>query len=216
MFVTGNTGIDALLSIVHGIESGAISAPLVPQVEAELQQRRLILVTGHRRESFGAGFERICAALRAIVEAHPEVVVVYPVHLNPNVQEPVHRLLGNLPRLLLIPPLEYVPFVGLMRRADIILTDSGGIQEEAPSLGKPVLVMRETTERPEGVEAGVARLVGTDVAEIVGSVHRLLTDPAAYAAMATRTNPYGDGHAAERIANLVAPIVAGRRPFLPS
>jgi UDP-N-acetylglucosamine 2-epimerase (non-hydrolysing) len=212
VFVTGNTGIDALLSIVEGIESGAIAPPPLPQVDAEIRNRRLILVTGHRRESFGAGFERICLALRTIVEQHPDVAVVYPVHLNPRVQEPVHRLLGGMPRLMLIPPLEYVPFVALMRRAEIILTDSGGIQEEAPSLGKPVLVMRETTERPEGVNAGVARLVGTDVQQIVENVRLLLRDRDAYAAMARRANPYGDGHAAERIARIVVQVAAGARP----
>lgn len=216
VFVTGNTGIDALLQIVHGIESGTIQPPPLPQVEAQVRNRRLILVTGHRRESFGSGFERICEALRMIVEQHPDVVVVYPVHLNPNVQEPVHRLLGGMPRLLLITPLEYVPFVALMRRADIILTDSGGVQEEAPSLGKPVLVMRETTERPEGVQAGVARLVGTDVRQIVDTISLLLKDSAAYAAMATRTNPYGDGHAAERIAAVVSQVLSGVRPSLAS
>jgi UDP-N-acetylglucosamine 2-epimerase (non-hydrolysing) len=212
VFVTGNTGIDALLSIVEGIESGAIAPPPLPQVDAEIRNRRLILVTGHRRESFGAGFERMCLALRTIVEQHPDVAVVYPVHLNPRVQEPVHRLLGGMPRLMLIPPLEYVPFVALMRRAEIILTDSGGIQEEAPSLGKPVLVMRETTERPEGVNAGVARLVGTDVQQIVENVGLLLRDRDAYAAMARRANPYGDGHAAERIARIVVQVAAGARP----
>ncbi len=214
VFVTGNTGIDALLAVVGKIESGALRAPLPAEVESQLTQRRLILVTGHRRESFGGGFERICHALRQIVEAHQDVLVVYPVHLNPNVQEPVHRLLDGLPRLLLVPPLDYITFVCLMRRADIILTDSGGIQEEAPSLGKPVLVMRETTERPEGVGAGVARLVGTDVQQIVGTVGVLLHDAAAYAAMATRANPYGDGRAADRIATLTADILAGTVPAL--
>lgn len=210
IFVTGNTGIDALLAIVDNIESGTIRAPVLSDLEARIGAHRLILVTGHRRESFGAGFERICAALREIVESQPDVVVVYPVHLNPHVQEPVHRLLGDLRRLVLIAPLDYVPFVALMRRAEIILTDSGGIQEEAPSLGKPVLVMRETTERPEGVEAGVARLVGTDVRRIVDTVSTLLTDRTAYAAMATRMNPYGDGHAAERIAAHVDQILRER------
>jgi UDP-N-acetylglucosamine 2-epimerase (non-hydrolysing) len=172
------------------------------------------LVTGHRRESFGAGFEHICEALAQIVAAHPDVVIVYPVHLNPNVQEPVYRILGNQARLILLPPLEYVPFVALMRRAEVILTDSGGIQEEAPSLRKPVLVMREATERPEGVEAGVSRLVGTDVRRITDSVDLLLRDRTAYAAMATAVNPYGDGQAAERIAALVAQILEGKMPSL--
>jgi len=211
ILVTGNTGIDALLTMIDKIESGAVRVPALSDIEARIAGHRLILVTGHRRESFGEGFERICAALRKIVESHPDVVVVYPVHLNPNVQEPVHRLLGGSPRLVLIPPLDYVPFVALMRRAEIILTDSGGIQEEAPSLGKPVLVMRETTERPEGVEAGVARLVGTDVRCIVETVSRLLTDRTAYAAMATPMNPYGDGHAAQRIAEQADLILGQRR-----
>ncbi|MBI3781885.1 MAG: UDP-N-acetylglucosamine 2-epimerase (non-hydrolyzing) [Deltaproteobacteria bacterium] len=214
IFVTGNTGIDALLSIVTGIETGRIKPTLPPEVTARLGKGRMILVTGHRRESFGGGFENICQALRRIVDAHPDLTLVYPVHLNPNVQEPVHRLLGNHDRIVLTPPLDYVPFVDLMRRATLILTDSGGIQEEAPSIGKPVLVMRETTERPEGVKAGVARLVGTNVERIVSTVHELLTDAAHYRAMASPMNPYGDGKAAERIAVVVEQIVAGKQPNL--
>ena len=214
IFVTGNTGIDALLSVAGAIETGKVDGRLPLAVENAIRDRRMILVTGHRRESFGAGFERICQALAQIVTTHADVVIVYPVHLNPNVQEPVYRLLGHLPRLLLIPPLEYVPFVALMRRADLILTDSGGVQEEAPSLRKPVLVMRDTTERPEGVEAGVARLVGTDVRHITETVDELLRDRRAYAAMATGANPYGDGHAAERVAALVAQILEGQMPVL--
>ena len=213
IFVTGNTGIDALLSIVSGIESGRVNPKLPSEIAAALgQQRRLILVTGHRRESFGGGFENICRALRRIVETHPDVTLVYPVHLNPNVQEPVHRLLGGHERLILTRPLDYVPFVALMRAATLILTDSGGIQEEAPSLGKPVLVMRDTTERPEGVEAGVAKLVGTDIERIVRTAHELLIDAAKYRAMASPMNPYGDGKATERIAGLVKQIVAGKTP----
>jgi len=215
VFITGNTGIDALLTVVRRIDDGSIKPAQPPAVEAALAQSRLILVTGHRRESFGAGFERICEALANIVAAHPDVVIVYPVHLNPNVQEPVYRILGNQPRLILLPPLEYVPFVALMRRAELILTDSGGVQEEAPSLGKPVLVMRETTERPEGIEAGVSRLVGTDVRRITDAVDVLLTDRNAYAAMASAVNPYGDGRAAERIASLVVQIIEGKTPSLP-
>ncbi len=212
IFVTGNSGIDALLAVVRGIEAGSIRPALPPPVQAALSQRRLILVTGHRRESFGAGFERICEALAQIATSRADVAIVYPVHLNPNVQEPVYRILGGLERLVLLPPLEYVPFVELMRRAEVILTDSGGVQEEAPSLHKPVLVMRETTERPEGVEAGVAQLVGTDVRRIVGAVDRLLSDPDAYAAMASGSNPYGDGRAAERIAALVKQILNDETP----
>jgi UDP-N-acetylglucosamine 2-epimerase (non-hydrolysing) len=214
IFVTGNTGIDALLATVRHIEDGTARPDIPAVVSAQLVQRRLILVTGHRRESFGPGFERICQALRTIVESHADVVIVYPVHMNPNVNEPVHRLLGGSPRVVLTPPLDYVPFVALMHRAEIILTDSGGIQEEAPSLRKPVLVMRDTTERPEGVDAGMARLVGTEVRRIVEAVDELLTDPAAYAAMAARSNPYGDGRAAQRIAALVWQILAGEVPAL--
>ncbi len=202
--VTGNTGIDALLRIVADLESGRMPSPLAPDLIEKLGERRMVLVTGHRRESFGGGFERICQALRRVADAHEDVVLVYPVHLNPNVQEPVNRLLGGHPRILLVPPMDYVPFVALMRRATLILTDSGGIQEEAPSLGKPVLVMRETTERPEGVRAGVARLVGTDVDAIAGAASELLNDSATYARMSSPMNPYGDGHAAERIATIVA------------
>ncbi len=198
--VTGNTAIDALLWVAGELDGGRLEAALPEPVLRLADRYRLVLVTGHRRESFGAGFERICQALRQIVEQEPEVAIVYPVHLNPNVREPVFRLLGGHPRLLLIDPLEYVAFVALMQRAELILTDSGGIQEEAPSLQKPVLVMREKTERPEGVRAGAAKLVGTDVEAIVGAVSTLLHDSASYRAMASAGNPYGDGQAARRIA----------------
>jgi UDP-N-acetylglucosamine 2-epimerase (non-hydrolysing) len=161
--------------------------------------RPLVLVTGHRRENFGPGFEAICRALAALADRFPEAAFVYPVHLNPKVREPVFRLLSGRTNVHLLDPLEYLPFVALMDRATVILTDSGGVQEEAPSLGKPVLVMRETTERPEAVAAGVARLVGTDEKKIVAGVSQLLTDPAAYAAMANTVNPYGDGRASVRI-----------------
>ena len=165
----------------------------------------MVLVAGHRRESFGGGFERICHALRDTALRHPDVDIVYPVHLNPQVREPVNRLLRDIPTIHLIEPLDYLPFVYLMNAAYIILTDSGGIQEEAPSLGKPVLVMRDTTERPEGVESGVVRLVGTAEQRIVAEVGRLLRDADARAQMAHGANPYGDGHAAERIvASLLA------------
>jgi UDP-N-acetylglucosamine 2-epimerase (non-hydrolysing) len=197
--VTGNTVIDALLDVVARFERE-------PQLKASLAARfpfldpalRLVLVTGHRRESFGPGFERICRAIARLAE-RPDVQIVYPVHLNPNVQEPVTRILGDKPRVRLIEPQDYLPFVYLMHEAHLILTDSGGVQEEAPSLGKPVLVMRETTERPEAVEAGTVRLVGTDTARIVAEAERLLDDEAAYAAMSRAHNPYGDGHASERI-----------------
>ncbi len=161
--------------------------------------KKLILVTGDRRESFGGGFERICKALAYTAEQHPSCQIVYPVHLNPNVQEPVNRLLKGVPNITLIEPQDYLPFVYLMNQAHIILTDSGGIQEEAPSLGKPVLVMRDTTERPEAVSAGTVKLVGTDVDKITTSLNRLLTDEKAYEEMSFAHNPYGDGKACERI-----------------
>jgi UDP-N-acetylglucosamine 2-epimerase (non-hydrolysing) len=160
--------------------------------------KRLILVTGHRRENFGDGFERICQALKTLSE-RPDVQIVYPVHLNPSVQEPVKRILGKASNVHLIEPQDYLPFVYLMSQAHIIITDSGGVQEEAPSLGKPVLVMRETTERPEAVEAGTVKLVGTDIAVIVLEAHRLLDDSEAYQGMARALNPYGDGLASSRI-----------------
>jgi UDP-N-acetylglucosamine 2-epimerase (non-hydrolysing) len=198
--VTGNTVIDALLLAREKLRSDARLAQRLAERFAFLDpSRRLVLVTGHRRESFGRGFENICRALAELARRHPDIEILYPVHLNPNVREPVFRILGGLPSVHLIEPLEYLPFVHLMDRAYLIVTDSGGIQEEAPSLGKPVLVMREVTERPEAVEAGTVRLVGTDFARIVEETGKLLTDPAAYRRMATAVNPYGDGRAAERI-----------------
>lgn len=198
--VTGNTVIDALLMVKQQVESSEeLSKSLAsgfPFLEAG---QRVILVTGHRRESFGGGFERICQALANIATAYPSVQIVYPVHLNPNVQEPVNRLLSNLDNVHLIDPLQYLPFVYLMNRSAIILTDSGGIQEEAPSLGKPVLVMRETTERPEAVEAGTVKLVGTCVDGICSEVSRLLDDQKYYDSMARAHNPYGDGQSCQRI-----------------
>lgn len=196
--VTGNTVIDALHDVVRLIQGdGDLSAQLAKRFGID-EDRRIILVTGHRRESFGDGFERICAALARLAE-RPDVEIIYPVHLNPNVKGPVERLLGGYSNIRLLPPQDYLPFVYLMSRADIIITDSGGVQEEAPSLGKPVLVMRDTTERPEAVEAGTVRLVGTDTALIVSSVTDLLDDRAAYEGMSFAHNPYGDGHAADRI-----------------
>lgn len=196
--VTGNTVIDALQEVVARIEKDPVLAldlagrlPLDPT-------RRMILVTGHRRESFGGGFERICSALRRIAE-RVDVEIVYPVHLNPNVKGPVETLLSGLSNVHLIEPQDYLPFVYLMHRSTLILTDSGGVQEEAPSLGKPVLVMRDTTERPEAVDAGTVRLVGTDEDLIVSSVGHLLDEQAAYDAMSVAHNPYGDGLAAQRI-----------------
>jgi UDP-N-acetylglucosamine 2-epimerase (non-hydrolysing) len=198
--VTGNTVIDALLLAREKLRSDARLAQRIAARFAFLDpSRRLVLVTGHRRESFGLGFENICRALAELARRHADIEILYPVHLNPNVREPVFRILGGLPAVHLIDPVEYLPFVHLMDRAHLIVTDSGGIQEEAPALGKPVLVMREVTERPEAVEAGTVRLVGTDFARIVEETSRLLTDPAAYRRMATAINPYGDGRAAERI-----------------
>jgi UDP-N-acetylglucosamine 2-epimerase (non-hydrolysing) len=197
--ITGNTVVDALLLMVKRIGTDTLLAKRLADRFAFLDPRRkLILVTGHRRESFGQGFENICLALRELA-GRDDVEVVYPVHLNPNVQEPVHRILGDCPRVHLIAPLDYIAFIHLMQRCHLILTDSGGIQEEAPSLGKPVLLMRDTTERPEGVAAGAVRLVGTDVNSIVSETLQLLNQPAHYAAMAQAGNPYGDGQAAQRI-----------------
>jgi UDP-N-acetylglucosamine 2-epimerase (non-hydrolysing) len=200
IIVTGNTVIDALLGTVERLENdqGLRDSAAVPLRGLD-PGRRIVLVTGHRRESFGGGFERICEALSDIARMHPDVDVVYPVHLNPNVREPVNRLLTGIDNIYLIEPLDYLPFVHLMSRSHIILTDSGGIQEEAPSLGKPVLVMRDTTERPEAVDAGTVRLVGTDKERIVREVSRLLSDSEAYRVMSHAHNPYGDGEACSRI-----------------
>ncbi|MEQ6250928.1 UDP-N-acetylglucosamine 2-epimerase (non-hydrolyzing) [Sulfitobacter sp. HNIBRBA3233] len=199
--VTGNTVIDALHQIVARFDSDTtLDAQMRARFDMIDPARRMILVTGHRRENFGQGFEDICTALRDIAAAS-DVQIVYPVHLNPNVQAPVRRILGDSADVHLIDPQDYLPFVWLMKQAHIIVTDSGGVQEEAPSLGKPVLVMRNTTERPEAVEAGTVRLVGTDADTIRREVTRLLDDPAAHAEMARALNPYGDGQAAERIAD---------------
>ncbi|MEM5327432.1 UDP-N-acetylglucosamine 2-epimerase (non-hydrolyzing) [Paraburkholderia sp. JHI2823] len=198
--VTGNTVVDALLHVRGRLAAEATLREQAQRVLPRLDpKRRLVLVTGHRRESFGDGFERICTALAQVAGAWPEVDIVYPVHLNPSVREPVNRLLTGIANVHLIEPLDYLPFVSLMDRAHLILTDSGGIQEEAPSLQKPVLVMRDTTERQEAVDAGVVRLVGTEVSAIVQGVARLLEDDKAYGAMSRGKNPYGDGHACERI-----------------
>ena len=201
--VTGNTVIDTLLIATEIIKT---TPDLRRQILEELEEKgykpadkRYILVTGHRRENFGEGFLRICNALKEIARSHPDTDIVYPVHLNPNVQKPVYELLANITNIYLIPPLDYLPFVYLMRHCYLLLTDSGGVQEEAPSLGKPVLVMRDTTERPEAVDAGTVKLVGTDSAAIVREVNRLLADATAYSEMARALNPYGDGKAAERI-----------------
>ena len=200
IIITGNTVIDALLQVVDKVQQ---DEELIASLKAKFPQldenKKLILVTGHRRESFGGGFERICEALAEIATNHPEAQVLYPMHLNPNVREPVNRILKNVDNVHLIEPQEYLPFVYLMNQAHIIVTDSGGVQEEAPSLGKPVLVMRDTTERPEAVDAGTVKLVGTDKNRIVNAVHELLTNSAEYEKMSRAHNPYGDGKACERI-----------------
>lgn len=208
--VTGNTVIDALLNIAGRIKED-------PELYSSLENmftfldpsKRLILVTGHRRENFGEGFENICWALSDIVRLHPDVEILYPVHLNPNVQEPVKRILGSLKNIHLIDPVDYLPFVYIMNRAYMIISDSGGVQEEAPSLGKPVLVMRVTTERPEAVDAGTVILVGTDRHRIVSETSRLLNDGEAYSTMSLAHNPYGDGKAAERIVNSLDTLLIG-------
>ncbi|MCU5772211.1 UDP-N-acetylglucosamine 2-epimerase (non-hydrolyzing) [Erwiniaceae bacterium BAC15a-03b] len=200
IFITGNTVIDALFWVRDRVLSeGHLRSQLAQRYPFLQADKKMILVTGHRRESFGEGFERICCALAEIARLHPEAQIVYPVHLNPNVSEPVNRILKDIDNIVLIEPQEYLPFVWLMNRSWLILTDSGGIQEEAPALGKPVLVMRDTTERPEAVDAGTVRLVGTNVEKIVAEVTRLLTDEEAYHRMSRAHNPYGDGHACERI-----------------
>jgi UDP-N-acetylglucosamine 2-epimerase (non-hydrolysing) len=203
--VTGNTVIDALLEVVARLDADAALRAELDGRFPFLDGRRLVLVTGHRRENFGAPGERICQSL-ADLARRGDVQVVYPVHLNPQVQEPVRRLLGGVGDVHLIPPQDYLPFVRLMMRAHLIITDSGGVQEEAPSLGKPVLVMRDVTERPEAVAAGTVRLVGTDRARLVAEANHLLDDAEAYRAMAHAHNPYGDGHAAERIAKILVGV----------
>jgi len=210
--VTGNTVIDALFWVTGKLnEDRSLSKNLAAEFEYLDPSKKLILVTGHRRESFGEGFERICEALRQIATMNPQVQILYPVHLNPNVQEPVNRLLDGLSNVFLIEPQKYLQFCYLMRRAWVILTDSGGIQEEAPSLGKPVLVMRETTERPEAVDAGTVKLVGTDVDLIVSQVNILLTDVKAYKNMSLSHNPYGDGTACTKILDFMVSKISGNR-----
>jgi UDP-N-acetylglucosamine 2-epimerase (non-hydrolysing) len=200
---TGNTVIDALLQTVELIQvNDSARAELNHKFSFLNPGKRLILVTGHRRENFGEGFERMCAALRSLAQRE-DVEIRDPVHLNPRVQEPVKRVLGDCRNVHLIEPQDYLPFVYLLMRSHIIITDSGGVQEEAPSLGKPVLVMRDTTERPEAVEAGTVKLVGTDTAAIVSSAITLLDDPSAYQRMAGAHNPYGDGHSGKRIVGAI-------------
>jgi UDP-N-acetylglucosamine 2-epimerase (non-hydrolysing) len=198
ILVTGNPVIDALNFVAKQEEPQEITA-LINKLELRgLATKNLILVTAHRRENFGKPFENICHAIKEFA-SRPDVEIVYPVHLNPNVQEPVNRILKGISRVTLLPPLDYRPMVHLMKHAKLLITDSGGLQEEAPSLGIPVLVLRETTERPEGIEAGTLKLVGTETRHIVREAERLLDDPVAHAKMAKAANPYGDGHAAKRI-----------------
>lgn len=200
IFVTGNTVIDALLAVVKKIEkSDSLQSDFLCQFSFLKKYKKIVLVTGHRRESFGDGFRRICSALKLIAEERSDIGIVYPVHLNPQVQRPVHEFLSHLDNVHLLPPQSYLPFVYLMTQSHIILTDSGGIQEEAPSLGKPVLVMRDTTERPEAVKAGTVRLIGTDSDKIVDEVLQLLKNKAHYMRMSEAHNPYGDGQACSHI-----------------
>jgi UDP-N-acetylglucosamine 2-epimerase (non-hydrolysing) len=229
--ITGNTVIDALFLALDKISYEALGyeiekslvlknpslCNIFPQLDSNQnvqallhnsRETRLILVTGHRRENFGEGFENICLALKDIADNNPDMEIIYPVHLNPNVQEPVHRILSDCKTIHLIAPLDYLPFVFLMNRSYLIITDSGGVQEEAPSLGKPVLVLRETTERPEAVEAGTVALVGTDRIKIVNAAQKLLDDVHAYAAMSQSHNPYGDGNAAIKIVKILEGSVA--------
>lgn len=200
--VTGNTVIDALHEVVDRVNQDASLASMMQEQVSIPEGHQVILVTGHRRESFGSGFSRICTALKKLAD-RKNMTIIYPVHLNPNVRGPVEMALGAHPNIRLIPPQDYLPFVWLMNRADLILTDSGGVQEEAPSLGKPVLVMRDTTERPEAIEAGTVRLVGTDDKVIVAEAERLLEDRSAYEEMSFSHNPYGDGKAAGRVVDAI-------------
>lgn len=204
IIVTGNTVIDALLDVVQRVRSEkALVSNMLKRFSFLDKNKKLILVTGHRRENFGDGFLNICTALE-IISRREDVQIVYPVHLNPNVQEPVNRLLGNKSNIYLIGPQEYLPFVYLMDQSYLLLTDSGGIQEEAPSLGKPVLVMRDTTERPEAVSAGTVKLVGTNTEKIVNETNRLLDDNIEYRRMSYAHNPYGDGQASGRILEILS------------
>jgi UDP-N-acetylglucosamine 2-epimerase (non-hydrolysing) len=204
VFVTGNTVIDALLHTVRDVEANPPTIPGLP-LDALPPGRRFVLITGHRRENFGDGFEQICRAVAALADRFPDVAFVYPVHLNPNVREPIFRVLGGKrPNLFLLEPLAYREFIDLFRRCTLVLTDSGGVQEEAPTLQKPVLVMRDTTERPEGVAVGAVKLVGPRFDGIVNGVTELLTNPAAYAEMVGKPNPYGDGTAARKVLEICA------------
>ena len=211
VFVTGNTVIDSLFAVLDRLNTcPALAGELQRKFAFLDQEKKLVLVTGHRRENFGSGFRNLCLALRDLAERHPDLEILYPVHLNPNVQEPVWDILGEkLENVHLIDPVDYLPFVYLMNRAYLVITDSGGIQEEAPSLGKPVLVTREVTERPEAVAAGTVRLVGTERGEILKMAELLVSEPAAYQAMARSHNPYGDGNAAQKIVSVIADRLVG-------
>ncbi len=208
VIVTGNTVIDALVSVVKRFESDEALEGKIQDLIAQKgyivdKNKKLVLVTGHRRENFGQGFLNICEALKTVAKQHPEADIVYPVHLNPNVQKPVKEILSDVENVFLIPPLDYEPFVYLMNHSYFILTDSGGIQEEAPSLGKPVLVMRDTTERPEALKAGTVKLVGTDIQQIIDECTKLFEDEKSYHTMSKSHNPYGDGKACERIVSFL-------------
>jgi UDP-N-acetylglucosamine 2-epimerase (non-hydrolysing) len=205
--VTGNSGIDAVLHVMGGLDRGTLQGANWPQLDSA---KKLIVVTAHRRESFGDGFENICDAL-AMLAQRDDVQIVYPVHRNPNVLDPVNRKLANLGNVFLVPPLDYVPFIDLMRRAYVLISDSGGVQEEAPSLGKPILVLRDKTERPEAVEAATARLVGTETGRILNEASLLLDDPQEYARRARVHNPYGDGHASSRIGDAIHSFFEARQ-----
>jgi UDP-N-acetylglucosamine 2-epimerase (non-hydrolysing) len=204
IWVTGNTVIDALLDAISMIRGNRkISGDMKNRFSYLDARKRLILVTGHRRENFGDGFENICEALKEIAASNMDVEIVYPVHLNPNVQEPVYRILSDCPSIHLIEPIDYLPFVYLMDRSYFVITDSGGIQEEAPAIGKPVLIMRETTERPEAIDAGTVLLVGTEKKRIISAANKLLNNINMYNKMASSINPYGDGKAACRIKDIL-------------
>ncbi len=210
--VTGNTAIDALFLAIERLDGAPLQIPgISPETVDRWRDGPVVLITGHRRENFGAKFESICNGIARLSERFPHIPFVYVVHLNPNVRGPVMRILGESgsANVHLVDPLPYLPFVSLMKRSTLILTDSGGVQEEAPSLGKPVLVMRDVTERPEAVDAGTVKLVGSDFRRIVSEAYRLLTDPKAYATMARAHNPYGDGRAAERILKACAEFLGG-------
>lgn len=204
IWVTGNTAIDALLSIKEKLEQKELPIGVEPGIIESLgKYKRMVLITGHRRENFGDGFLNICEAIKRSANANPDCLFIYPVHLNPNVKDVVFELLEDIKNVKLIPPQSYVDFIYLMTHSYLILTDSGGVQEEAPSLNKPILVMRESTERPEGVDAGCSLLVGTSVAKITSSINKLLNDAAYYQSFSTKENPYGDGMASERIIKII-------------